>query len=463
MVKKLGLFFVLTATFFSCRSIMPAAPEIEIKSIKISKQPVSTINIPIQLELTPYFNKINRLVPNTFIGNEQQCEGVSYSYYIKRKPIEFSGIGKRLLFGVEGSYWIKLNYCPKCSEFLNDEGNCLIPRIKTSCGIGNEPMRKLRVSFSSSLGLSENYNLKSKTVLEEVQTLNPCKVTIFNFDATSKLKKEISSSMNQVAREIDTQISRVNFRQQIEQAWNVLWQPISLGDYGYLHLKPQEVSVDSIFFKKDTAYCNTSLKAFPNISTDHHKLNPEELPKLSATEKNKGFNIYTDISAGYDSLSSTLTKELKGTVLSLKGRKFVFEELEIHGASNQMIAIQVNFTGKTNGTIYLVGTPTFNSNKQHISFPDLEFDLNTKSMLLKSAKWMFDKKITNALRQSASIDLKPTLDHLKTTINNGLNRNLGSGILMTGNTQTIKIDLIHPRENDLFLRLHTLGTLSVQL
>jgi hypothetical protein len=463
MVKKLVFFLVLAAALYSCKIVQPAAPDIEISSITQLEQPLSTINIPVKLGLKPYFKKINQIVPSTFKDSKQQCEGVSYTYYVKRKPIEFSGIGDRIVFGAEGSYWVKLKYCPKCSHLISSSGNCIIPRIKTSCGIGNESMRKIRISYSSSIGISENYSLKSTTTLNEVSTLNPCTITVFNFDATSKLKKEIKKSLNNATKDIDTEISKVNFHSQMEQVWSMLWQPIPLNGYGYLYLKPKNTAANRILFKEDTAQFNISLSAYPSVSTDRLEIEPKALPQLLPSAKSDGFKIYVDVTAGYDSLSSMLTQELKGMKLDLKGRKFIFGDLKIYGAANQRLTIKVNFTGKATGSIFLVGTPIFDSEQQYISFPDLEYDLKTKNVLLKSTKWLFDKKITDLLRQSATFDLKPKLNHLAKEMNNGLNQQIGAGITMSGKVDTIKIDLIHPQQNDLFLRLQTEGMLNVKL
>ena len=87
MVKKLVFFLVLAAALYSCKSVQPAAPYIEISSITQLEQPLSTINIPVKLGLKSYFKKINQIVPSTFKDSKQQCEGVSYTYYVKRKPI----------------------------------------------------------------------------------------------------------------------------------------------------------------------------------------------------------------------------------------------------------------------------------------------------------------------------------------------------------------------------------------
>jgi len=125
--------------------------------------------------------------------------------------------------------------------------------------------------------------------------------------------------------------------------------------------------------------------------------------------------------------------------------------------------IKVDFSGKKKGTIYLTGTPSFDAEKQRISFPDLEFDVKTKSALIKSAKWLFDKKITNMLRDAANMELSEYLDEFKVTVDESLNGEVDTGVWMNGAVDDIKIDYIYPREDALFMRISSKGTLGIKM
>ena len=146
----LGLLFV------GCRSLQPDAPEILVQETEIPDQPVSLIKIPIKIDLAPYFKATNTAVPREFKGKEEQCEGTSFQYYFVRKPIEFVGKGKSINFGIDGRYWIKVNYCLECTTLFSNGGNCIVPRVYTSCGVG-EDMPKMHVSYKSTIGMTDNY------------------------------------------------------------------------------------------------------------------------------------------------------------------------------------------------------------------------------------------------------------------------------------------------------------------
>lgn len=457
------LFFITTSIILiSCGSIKPEAPEIEIQKTPIPNQPVSSINIPIKVDLAPYFKETNKSVPKEFKGGEQNCEGVSYSYKFKREPIKFVGKGKYIKFDVDGKYWVKLNYCVECNSLLSSSGTCILPRIYASCGI-DEPMRKMYVGFKSEIGITKDYKLKAKTTLSKVKASSPCKITLFNYNATATLEKEVTKAMKSVEKDIDKEIGAVDLREDMEATWNILREPIDLEGYGYMYMKPSRVSVGDIRYKGDTAYFDAYLKAYPKIYLDTIDYEGKPLPNMGNFEKNEGFDIHMDISAKYDSLSNVLTRNISGTKIDVKGKEVIFGDVVVHGAANHQLTIKIDFSGKKNGSLYLTGTPKFDAEKQHISFPDLEFDIKTRSALLKSAKWLFDKKITDLVRTSASMDLKPYLDDLKASLTTSLNGEIDKGVFMSGNVDDIIIDFIYPREHTLFIRIQSKGTLGIQM
>ncbi len=460
----LGFFLFSTVSFLtgSCGSITPKSPEIVVTEVKIPKREISSINVPIKINLAPYFEDTESSVPKKFTGNEQTCEGVSFSYKFFRNPIVFEGKGSKLRFDVDGKYSLKLNYCLKCVDPFGYGPSCATPRIYASCGV-NEPMRKVHVGYETQIGLTDQYKLKSETKLRTVKAISPCKITAFNYNATETLEEEVKNALEDVEEDIDNEISSVDLRPEMKSIWKLLQEPTDLEGYGFFYIRPRNISLSKVQFEGDTAYLNAVLEAYPTIFSSEKELQQKELPRLSKYKNKDGFDITMDIYATYDSLSSILTQSVKGTSVDVSGKEVIFGDIEVHGAFDNKIHLKVGFSGAKSGTFYLTGTPLFDAEKQHISFPDLEFDVDTKSALLKSAKWLFNKKITSAIRESAAMDLKPYLDTLKTTLDESLNMELDEGVYMSGHVDDIDIRLIHPKANDLFIRVHSVGKLELAM
>ncbi len=447
----------------SCGSIEPTAPEIIVKTVPIIIQPASTVVVPIKINLTPYFKDTDKSIPKKFTGKEENCEDVSFSYFFQRDPIVFKGSGNSILFDVDGRYSLNINYCAKCTDLFSAQPHCVTPRLYVSCGNNGEPMRKVEVGYTTTIKLTPDFKLKANTNLRKFETIDPCEISVFKYDATALLKKEVTKVLKGLEDDIDKQIGSVDLKSEAEKAWKILAEPIALGKYGFFSANPTKIGFDNLKFTGNNATADLSLSLNPKLTTNSQNTKAIALPKLSDVPESNGFNITLDVIATYDSLSKIMTSELKGKEIDLKGKKVMFESIEIFGASNQQVSLKIGFSGSKKGTLFLLGTPTFNQESQIVSFPDLSFDLNTKSALLKSAKWLFNDKITDALRTSSIIDLKPHLTTLKQLVEKQLNAEVQTGIFLKGKIKELKMQGIYPNNDTLILRINSTGLLSLEM
>jgi len=462
-MKNSTIFISFTLIFLSsCKTIEPIVPENTVQAAPALIQRTSNLSLPIELNLEPYFKDIEKSIPKQFKGIENNCSGVSYSYRFERDPIRFNGMGQYIEYEVKGKYALNLNYCPECTYLINSSGNCVIPRIYASCGVG-ESMRRATVSYTTKIQVASNFQLKSDTKLSRFETIDPCEITVFNYDATAKLKKEVTAELKNLEEEIDKTISEVDIRSEIKEVWKTLATPQQIGTFGYLSLQPKEVSVSDINFVQKKAYLNVNMLFQPIITSQLPSSVVSELPKLSEYKTANGFSISLDIQANYDSLSSILNKELRGKQVMLKKNLVIFDSMQVQGALNNKLNLKVDFSGKRKGTLFLVGTPVFDSVQQIITFPDLSFDLNTKNALLRSAKWLFNSKITDKLKEFAVFDLKPHLIEVKKSIEKELNREISIGIHLKGSIYDVSVGKIYPTNSELLIRVYADGKMSVKM
>jgi len=273
----------------------------------------------------------------------------------------------------------------------------------------------------------------------------------------------VKKAMKSVSKDIDKEIAKVDLGPEMQSTWSALEEPIDLDGYGYMFLNPTKVGMSDIKYYGDTAYLDAYLQAFPQVRLDTIGFRPADLPNLSKFDVTDGFDIKMDVTATYDSLSTLLTRSISGMKTDIKGNEVIFDSVQIHGAANQQLHIKLDFSGKKKGSLYLTGTPVFDAEKQKISFPDLEFDVKTRSALLTGAKWLFDKKITTMIRDAATIELTEYLESFKGTIDESLNGEIDAGVQMNGKVNSILIDYILPREDALYMRVSSLGTLGIQM
>lgn len=463
--KNRQLLYILSITFFvlftGCKTIQPAAPSNEIEPIPPIEQPVSHIIVPVELSLAPYFNDIDRSIDKEFNGGEQQCDGVSFNYHFQRKPITFTAENKKITYDVAGEYWIKMSYCPSCTDVFSSQPKCISPRIPFSCGI-NEPLRKMELQYSTTIGINEHYQLVGQTKLERLEAKDPCKVTVFKYDATEILLKEVKKALTHLTVDIDKEIGKFSFKKDAEAAWKNAHQTLAFAPYGYLHIQPKSIALTPPFFQKNKLYTTLSIEANPVFSHNpaHSTITP--LPPLKQVQavQSDEFDLTLDMQLNYDSISYVLQSIYGKKELLIKNRKVIIDSIEITGAAKNQLIIAVAFSGYKKGKLYLTGTPVFDVATQTLSIKHLDYDLATKHVLVKTAKWLFNDRILNALQNATLQDLTPQLEQLKTVVNEQFHYSYPP-ISVNGKVNHLSVASIYPTEYELIIRVIVKGKMKV--
>jgi hypothetical protein len=454
----LGLPFLL----FACKTIEVGTPEYRIIPIPPLNNQVSTLTIPVQINLESYLKEVETSLPNVFSGAEEQCEGISFSYRFLRDPIAFSFNSDGLNFAVDGKFNLKLNYCPQCIYLFDEKGSCVIPRIYADCGVV-EPMRRVKVVYSTAIKLNPKFKFDATTKLEKFDILDPCKITVFNYDATSEVKKQVTGELIALEKEIDKQIESVDIRTSMIDVWNELQEPLPIESYGFLYLQPKTLSLGKLAFSKNNVNVDLNLNIAPMVVTEKLIFPRTSLPEMQAFKKTNGLDMMIDIDASYDSLSAIISASLRNKEFQFKKKKIIIKNIVIKGALDSTIVLAVGFEGTKKGTFFLVGKPTIDEKKQSVSIRDIAFDIETKSVLLKTAKWLFNDKIISEIQKVATYDLRVLLNDAKETISKQLKGTITDGVEMEGKINNILVKSLYLTNSHLVIRSNILGELKLKL
>ena len=93
----------------------------------------------------------------------------------------------------------------------------------------------------------------------------------------------------------------------------------------------------------------------------------------------------------------------------------------------------------------------------------MDFDIKSKNALLKTAEWLFSKKILTEISKYTKYDLTSFIDTAKAGVNQQLNREWVKGIRSYGNIEDIKLVGIYPLSQFLVIRSNCTGLLSVKV
>lgn len=453
------LLFVLC----SCKTIDIAKPILSSPDTSLLVLPPSYINIPVEIDLTSQLKEVEKSLPKQFEGKQEQCEGVSFSYKFIREPIDFQLKPSSLYYEVDGKFELKLNYCPKCHELWDDKGSCTVPRIYASCGSG-EPMRKVRVAYSTNISITEGYRFNTSTKLKKFDVLDPCEITVFKYDATSEVEKQVRVQLEALEKDIDKQIEGVDIRSSLQDVWKQLEEPMDLSGYGLLYLNPKSMALSPVSFENNPkkATLNALLTVQPMISTNRIILQRTSLPNQTPYKNSDGFQLAISVKASYDSINKLMNQSMMGMDIPFKNKHLIIDSLQVLGQQDQKLLVEVHFSGSKRGVFYLVGRPSLTP-EQHFVMLDVAYDLNSKSVLLKTTKWLFDKRILEELSKAADYDLNPLLQETKVSINQQLNTALAEGVFLSGKVDQLSVSNIILGPNDFYMMTQVSGNMKLKM
>ncbi|KYP14894.1 MAG: hypothetical protein A1D16_07845 [Flavihumibacter sp. CACIAM 22H1] len=378
----------------------------------------SVIHIPVKVVIKPFLQQAEQLAPKEITSEgwpaymPSGCD-FRYKYRFLRAGFQFSCLNNRVTMNMNGKYQIA------GSKTVCVLGQSVSPWINGSCGFGDEPMRRVAIQLVSDLKFTADYRLQTSTRVEKVQAVDKCVVTVFNNDVTQQVMDSIAASVNFYGKEIDNNLRNLRFDEVLNPLAEKAGKKIPLSTYGYMKLNANSVKLGAINLTGDTLRFTAGISCFPEISSDSVNTSvTRHLPPLTGVVNGDGFTLTTNAVYDYLTIDTLLTRTLRNRSFDVKGEKIMISSVEVSGLDQYKVRFKISFTGTKKGTLFLTGTPELNLHSQQLEVPDLEYDLNSSSLVLAVGKTFFNRQILENLRQQAKINvrdlylkIKPKLMH----------------------------------------------------
>lgn len=463
----LTVLFFLFAQVSIAQKINPEHPDLSPVHFKLDSLPTSEINIPIQVNLAPLYDMAEKSVDTLFTSPgypddwvQEGCD-VRYKYVFRRSPLQMKAVGTTLNLGFTGYYRII------GSTRLCVNGTVVSPWTPACrCGF-SEPERKVTVSFTNSLYVQPDFKVKLNFKRDEPKPLDKCEVCFWGQDITKQVIRGLTTELDAAKREMDKSYGTVDLKPRFQQLWDQLNKSYNLYGLGWLRINPQKIKINNIFIQRDSLHVYLGLTAKPIVSFEQPADKSSWVPNLGTVSRQQGFSIFLDAQLNYDSLGKIINAQLQGKEFDFKKgfikKKFVIEDCQVYGGGYEKLIVRLRFSGTNTGVIYLVGKPVYDPELRIISIADIDFDIKSKNVLLGSADWLFDKKITKEIAKVARFELGSYIDTAKLSMAKELNRSWMPGIRSEGQIGNIQLTGIFPLQQHLVIRSNCTGNLSVKV
>ncbi len=430
-----------------CRSAKPGSTPAETPARLLPALPVSQVNIPIKVNMKPLLNVMEAGTAKQFTNDkwpdytQSSCD-FRYQYRFLRAPFTFSCINNKVSIAFRGSYQIA--GAKRICAFEKQ----VSPWVGGSCGFGKEALRRVDISISSTLDFLPNHQLRTSTKLDDTKAIDKCEVTILQTDITGQIMDSIKASINSYCTAFDQFVQTLNQNLLLQQWRNGNSRVISFSKYGFLNLNPQQYRMGRMNLTKDTLLFSVGFTGTPKFGSDSLKLATKSiLPPLINNNPNSGIATYLDAVYEYRFLNKLLNDSLHDKPFELEGRTFVIKDVAIGGTNEGKISIDVSFTGNKKGVLHLSGTPKLDTAAQVLTMPDIDFDIDTRDMLVKIAQSLFRKKIMKQLKDQSVFDIAALIQRNRAQLETRLNQPVTDWLRTSGKLHDIRIVGLLPQKD----------------
>ncbi|MBS1620714.1 MAG: DUF4403 family protein [Bacteroidetes bacterium] len=462
-----GLIFIIIIAASCSRKIIPLQPGLSVRSFSVDSVPVSEINIPMQINLQPFYAMAEKNIDTVFTSpgypDKWEYEGCSirYKYSFRRGPLQMNAYGNTLNLGFTGYYKV-IGSSRACIN-----GTAISPWTPScKCGF-DEGERQVQVSFVNNLVFQPDYRMKLFINRLEPQPLNKCEICFWGQDITTRVMDELKLNLDDAQRNMESLYGTMDFRPRFQQIWDHLNTAYNIFGLGWLKINPQQLRINSLYALNDTLHVFLGLSAKPVIRFEKPADAPVPLPDFSSNAGSPGFNISLNAVLQYDSLGTILNNQVEGLRFDLaKGpvkKKFEVLSCRVYGADNDNIILRLEFGGSAEGTAYLTGKPVYNPSTHILEIKYMDFDVRTKDKFLKTASWLFNRKIVNEISRFTKFDLSAMMDSTQMTFNRQINREWFRGIQSYGAIMDVNLQEIQPLQQSLLLRIRCRGLLGIRV
>jgi hypothetical protein len=249
----------------------------------------------------------------------------------------------------------------------------------------------------------------------------------------------------------------------------MLQDPINVNeDFNvWLKLTPQSVMMTPL---KTNDYVITStigIKSIAEVVLSETKPEVIKNPNLPPFQRPNhiadSFSINLSSEIPFSEAEKVAKAQIVGQTFTQGKRNITIKDVELFG-QNDLMVINAKVDGSIKGNIYMVGKPVFDAATNTVKIDDVNFDVKTKNVLVRSAEWLFHSTIIKKIEPYLSFPLDDNLDDAKKMIAKQLdNYEPMKGILINGELKDLKVEGIQMNQNAIRVIVSTNGKIKMDV
>lgn len=316
-----------------------------------------------------------------------------------------------------------------------------------------------------------NWKLSTKTKLEKINWVESPTMSMLGkpIPVTYLMNPAIKIFRGKIEKSIDDAIAKnVDFKPQVLQAMQQISEPFTMSDAyeAWLQVIPLELYTTQAILEPKEIVIEMGLKCVMETTLGKKPIKKWQAsslvlkPVMSMPDQ---FQANVVAVSNYGEASRIVTKNFKGYTFEDGNRKVVVQEVQLWHQSGKMV-IALTIQGSINGKIYLKGIPKYDAQTKEVFFEEMDYVLDTKNVLMKTADWLLSGMILKKIQKQCRYSIAPNLQEAEKQIKSYFNGYEPSkGVKVYGTLKSLDLDQFQLMQQGFVVFLKATGKVQVKI
>lgn len=459
MFRKVAVILILIASFVfngcsSVQKIDAMKPLPSDNSPMVYKTNISFVNMPLEISVKEIENQLNKSLNGQIYDDSNLEDDKTEMKIWKTGPIQLIEKDGKIQSVIPLKIWSKFKYG---TDFmgLNDT---------------KEINLNGKIILSSVAKLS-NWKMNTTSKIEDFEWSESPTILVAgkNIPITYIINPTLSVFKSKISKIIDEAIEKsCDFKPYVLDVLEKMSTPFMTSELyeTWFKLIPIEVYVTDAVLEKNKISMDLGLKCNMQTMVGMKPKNTFVRTAITFKAVDKIPDKITATVAAistYESASRIITKNFQGKEFGSDKRKIVVQQVKLWQKDTKII-IALDMTGSINGTIYLSGIPNYNPITKEIYFDQMDYILNTKGILTKTANWLMQGVILKKIQESCRYSIKENLDEGKKSLLPYLNNfSPMKGVFVNGTMNDFEFEKVEITNKAIIAFITTTGKMNVKI
>ena len=334
-----------------------------------------------------------------------------------------------------------------------------------------EAEAELALNMKTTFSINEDWSLSTQTEVEYHEWLSKprLKTGIGDINIESLANLALNRSKKNLSQTLDRFVSQqLTLKPYVQDVWNALQEPILLDSTYRMWVKttPTSIGMTPVTSDWNNIKAKIAVECLNDVTFGEKPWFRENssLPNLQhLVDAPDDFQVRVATDVPFPEAERIAKNMMTGQVFESGKNKVKIEDIQLWG-NNDRLVVNAKLSGSFNGNIYFIGKPEYNPLKNQIEVKDLDFHIDTRSFLMRSAAWLFSGTIKNQMKKAMVFPLDENIRALKASVQQTLaHYELQPGVLLTGTVDSVTVENSKVTPTSIRVNLFSKGKLNVDV